>query len=168
MASYTSNLNLVKYDIGDKVTPSGYNDNFTKIDNAITDLKVDYIVAQGIQNASNGNLPSITWTYRKWASGIAECWGEASSTTYGIDQAWSGWNYNRLERRNYPITFIEPPVETISHNLTDASGKNPRSSIVGCLYPPTTTQTAVYEVYRSDQVNSVVSHMKYHAIGRWK
>lgn len=167
MATYTPNLNLVKYDVDDKVTPSGYNENFTKIDNAFQELKVDYVVAQGTQSISNGQQPSITWTYRKWDSGIAECWGEASSPIYSIDQAWQGWRYSRLERRNYPLTFIEAPLETLSHNLTSSDG-NARSSIVGCVYPPTTTQTAIYEVYRSDQANSVVSHMKYYVIGRWK
>lgn len=34
-------------------------------------LKADYIVEQG----TSGN-----WTYRKWNSGIAECWGEYKTT----------------------------------------------------------------------------------------
>ena len=40
---------------------------------------VDYVVDQGV---------SDIWTYRKWASGIAECWGKGTKTmthyaTYG-------------------------------------------------------------------------------------
>ena len=47
-------------------------------------IKVDYIVEQG---TSGG------WTYRKWNSGIAECWGTG---TIGSNSACS---------INYPITF---------------------------------------------------------------
>jgi hypothetical protein len=37
----------------------------------INEIDIDYIVEQGV---------SGIWTYRKWNSGIAECWGKQSAT----------------------------------------------------------------------------------------
>lgn len=62
----------------------------TKMLNAI---KVDYIVEQGT---------SGIWTYRKWNSGIAECWGTYSNTISGSTV--SNGNYI-----NYPFTFTAVP-----------------------------------------------------------
>ena len=39
----------------------------------------DYIVAQG---------KCDFWTYRMWASGVAECWGQTSSTTVSVSSSW--------------------------------------------------------------------------------
>ena len=44
---------------------------------------VDYVVEQGI---------SGIWTYRKWNSGIAECWGRVGSKSYAMT-APSGYGY---------------------------------------------------------------------------
>lgn len=159
MATVTNNLSLVKYDIDDKMTPNGYNGNFDKIDDEIGNLKKDYIVDFGTQGF---------WTYRKWASGIAECWGETTSTNYSVNDAWSGWCYGSLSRRDYPISFVSTPIETMSHNLVGASSGNPYSSVVGCIKPATATQTGQYEVYRPSSLQGVVSHMKYRVVGRWK
>ena len=38
----------------------------------LADLGADYIVEQGISGG---------WRYRKWASGLAECWGEVAANT---------------------------------------------------------------------------------------
>ena len=61
-------------------------------------LSVDYIVEQGT---------SGIWTYRKWNSGIAECWG--------VDEfyhtSWAKWNPTGLyysvgnHITNYPFSF---------------------------------------------------------------
>ena len=47
----------------------------TRVMNA---LKVDYIVEEGT---------SGIWTYRKWKSGIAECWGKHVTTV----SSWGAW-----------------------------------------------------------------------------
>lgn len=169
MSSLTNNLELVKYDIDDKVTPSGFNNNFDKIDTAIQNLKEDYVVAQGTEKTpTGGSMQPVNWHWRKWASGLAECWGETTSTDYSVNNAWSGWAYGVLSRRNYPIEFIETPIETFGHNLVGAVTGNPYSSIAGCIRPATATQTGEYEVYRPSSLQGVVSYMKYHVVGRWK
>ena len=45
--------------------------------------KADYVVEEGV---------SGIWRYRKWASGIAECWGATASTSHAMtSQSNNGW-----------------------------------------------------------------------------
>ena len=62
---------------------------------------VDYIVEEGI---------SGIWTYRKWNSGIAECWGTkiASVTT---SSSWAGYYTGAIGSIVYPTgLFISAPI----------------------------------------------------------
>lgn len=62
----------------------------------------DYIVEEG---------KSGIWTYRKWASGIAECWGVYSYNT-AISSAWgNAYEGAKAPQQSYPFTFIERPFE---------------------------------------------------------
>ena len=54
-------------------------------------LIADYVVEEGT---------SGEWTYRKWASGIAECWVDTSGT-WSSDGTVCGWYY-RLATINLP------------------------------------------------------------------
>ena len=56
----------------------------TKMLNAI---KVDYIVKQGT---------SGSWTYRKWNSGVAECWTHTTSGTFAPTGTSGGISYRTL------------------------------------------------------------------------
>lgn len=66
---------------------------------------VDYVVESG----SNSQ-----WTWQKWNSGIAECWG--NFTASGTNKVWVSPMYllngAYIGPINYPITFIEKPIET--------------------------------------------------------
>lgn len=67
-------------------------------------IPADYIVEQGT---------SGIWTYRKWNSGIAECWGRYTSeenTTFS--DVWDSNNINStIIKTNYPFTFAKTPIE---------------------------------------------------------
>lgn len=65
MSTTTNYLKLTKPDMEDNISPVPYNDNFDIIDKEINNLKNDYVISQGIQNG---------WLFRRWNSGIAECW----------------------------------------------------------------------------------------------
>lgn len=61
----------------------------------------DYIVEQG----TNG-----VWYYRKWNSGIAECWA-CTNFTFSNNQLWvSPWCYISAAAINYPFTFSDVPT----------------------------------------------------------
>lgn len=67
--------------------------------------EVDYVVSSGIDGI---------WTYQKWKSGIAKCYGTLSLTT-NIQNAFEGielFHDNKMKSVKYPLTFKEIPSET--------------------------------------------------------
>lgn len=77
----------------------------------------DYIVEEG-----TATVGVITWTYRKWASGLAECFG-SHTKTHAITQAWGGVFYESDNTYffTYPANlFISPPK--VFASVTDSSG----------------------------------------------
>lgn len=72
------------------------NGNFSVNNNTM----VDYVVEQGI---------SGIWRYRKWSSGIAECWGKYSAEL----SPYSTNNY-LIPKQTYPFLFTEEPIDTAS------------------------------------------------------
>lgn len=64
----TNILNEIFPATSDDMTPAQIED-FVQSLNAVATSSVDYIVEQGQEGI---------WTYRKWNSGIAECWGITS------------------------------------------------------------------------------------------
>lgn len=65
---------------------------------------VDYVVESG----SNEN-----WTWQKWNSGIAECWG--NFTASGTSKVWNSPVYQLTGAKfgpyNFPFKFVELPIE---------------------------------------------------------
>lgn len=79
----------------------------THIDNQVNDI-MDYIVEEN---------RTTSWSYRKWASGIAECWltnyslGKIGTmTNYTSGSSTQGASYYKyFQDLTFPITFIEKP-----------------------------------------------------------
>ena len=118
----------------------------------------DYVVETGT---------SGIWTYRKWNSGIAECWGiytMASSCTL----AWGTLFYSNktCSRINYPFTFTSRPQETVSLRLDSYSGWIYADSEGKGMN--TTTQTAVYGFLRPTSMGETTIRYEFTVIGRWK
>lgn len=119
----------------------------------------DYVVEQGT---------SDIWTYRKWNSGIAECWGiyEMGSA---CDKAWGGLYYSNAitPRINYPFTFKSRPQETVFLRINkysawlyaDSDGSNAMN---------TTTQTARYGFLRPTTMGQAQATYEFTVIGKWK
>ena len=73
----------------------------------INALKVDYIVEQG----TNG-----IWTYRKWNSGIAECWGALNGSA-NFTRSWAGMSICDSMNVSFPADlFIATPFVTFSNS----------------------------------------------------
>lgn len=140
---------------------------FTILRNIITRAKnytdntfgqmADYIVEEGI----SGN-----WTYRKWASGIAECWGRFTSPTI----TYTGWgNYfyssgSTVMQANYPSgLFIEAPAET-AQIINSTNG----SAMLVFSGNNSKTQTTGYAFGRPTTINAPVYIIGIHAKGLWK
>ena len=72
----------------------------------------DYVIEEGT---------SGIWRYRKWESGLAECWGN-SSQTIDVDNVWDAagnFVYGTGSPVLYPFTFTEPPSCLITQQNYD-------------------------------------------------
>lgn len=117
-------------------------------------LIADYVVETGT---------SGIWTYRKWASGIAECWG---NTTYTQSSNFGTWGYsfvsNVISPQAYPFTFVEKPNEIIYVSSPSGSGWS-------LPYNGTASNSGALQVVRSASGGSnVIWQIRYHVRGLWK
>ncbi len=118
----------------------------------------DYVVEQGT---------SGIWTYRKWNSGLAECWGVYTMTS-AATKTWGSLYYSDTlaPRINYPFTFAARPQESaFLHG----------SSVAGWVYPEaggiglnTTTQTGQYGFVRPTTIALSEVKYEYTVVGKWK
>lgn len=119
-------------------------------------LIADYVVEHGTDGI---------WTYRKWASGIAECWGEQVENN-GSFSAWGYLYAHDIPSVNFPSGLFEKVIiETAqakqsggnivsSINSTGADFKTKASQIT-CIRGAGQSGTANFYAYR-------------YAIGTWK
>lgn len=117
------------------------------------DLAADYIVEQGV---------SGIWTYRKWASGVAECWAKITQTVTPGD-AWAG----TLNLAPYVIT-VTTPIEFTGIDCVNASayvgnGHTITSSVSAT--PPNKISIPALSLYMTGQQECQVY---VHVMGRWK
>lgn len=64
------------------------------------------------------------WTYRKWASGIAECWGTSDTVTMDSWKEWGGMYTaaNVIPAYNYPFQFASAPMLQITYRAIKNGG----------------------------------------------
>lgn len=118
----------------------------------------DYVVAQGT---------SGIWTYRKWNSGLAECWGVYTMNS-AATKAWGSLYYSDTlaPRINYPFTFTSRPQESVFlHGSGVAGWAYPEAGGIGLN---TTTQTGQYGFLRPTSITSSEVKYEYTVVGRWK
>ena len=106
--------------------------------------KADYVIAQGTETVSG-----VEWTYRKWNSGIYECWTTCYDSTSATSHRFTG---------STPITFTATPCIL-------ASGCNVAETDGGVRYAKTDTTT--YEVFVKGSWNHD-AYVNIHLIGKWK
>ena len=153
--------NVLKNIVSSSITQMTTSDIDAIIPSTVTAKSVsDYIVEQGT---------SGIWTYRKWNSGIAECWGRGSFT---INSKGTVWNqvvyYFGLSTIDYPFTFYSVPVELASPTAATAysywlyKGDNTSAD-------NTTTHTARYGAIKVNEFSSgTVIEVSFLVQGRWK
>lgn len=118
----------------------------------------DYIVEQGT---------SGIWTYRKWNSGIAECWGSATVTINTTGTLWKTpiYAFLNVARQSYPFTFNAVPNEIVGVK----SGTNAMWLYKQAGSDNSTTQTAQYALIKVDAFdNNTTAVLSYHVTGSWK
>ena len=119
----------------------------------------DTVVEQGEKNG---------WIYRKWESGVMECWTKVSHTTK-LNTSWGGMYVGNpsLPRQSYPFPFVSPPVETVTVQTGWYMGM-PYADING-NGTNGTYATAIYNIASLSQVNdNITVYFSISAVGRWK
>ena len=114
----------------------------------------DYIVAQG---------KSGDWTYRKWNSGIAECW-YTTTGTINVATTWGSMYYGSYSSvPNFPVTFTAVPVvqaTAYAHNGNAWAGNN--------LTTLTSSNCGSILFYSATSQSSISIRINIYAIGTWK
>ena len=119
----------------------------------------DYITEQGT---------SEIWTYRKWNSGIAECWGE-KSWTISSWTSWGGTYYSTtLSVINYPTNLFIAKPSVVADGHT-SNGDSWLAGGGGATNTGTKDHTPSYFLMRaSNGTNNITGYVSIHAIGTWK
>ena len=110
----------------------------------------DYVVETGT---------SGIWTYRKWNSGIAECWGGGTLTTGQYVQTWNGLQAVSV---SIPLPFaIKNGVMQLGLKAGSGYGWNAVPLAWSDFISSVTTQTL------GSQSSTSVTYSAY-VVGRWK
>lgn len=116
--------------------------------------------AIGINDAVTEQGTSGIWTYRKWSSGIAECWGIKAAASYAITGTWGQGKYASTSQTYPSGLFVAAPVITIN-KYGGGSGL-----IWASVNSNTTSQVNFYVCDTSSQ--TVTCQFSLYAVGRWK
>ncbi len=118
----------------------------------------DYIVEKG---TSNG------WQYRKWNSGVAECWRDLSVSGKACSTAVGSWfRTASLSVGAYPFTFTAAPNLQMQFETFAGTGGLVWSTGTAGSTPK--TQPANIYIIRMASAASITGTVHYYAIGKWK
>ena len=119
-------------------------------------ISTDYILAQGV---------SGDWNYRKWNSGVYECWRNvegADSCTHAWGSVYSTNRGNYWGASGYPITFADAPVVCVTPYFVN------NAYWVAPVNAGTNSRGQGFCMVSPVSVASLSFKLSIHAIGRWK
>lgn len=123
----------------------------------------DYITAQGTTGV---------WTWRKWASGIAELWAVFGTDTLAIGDAWGSLYFGTWMRRDvnvaarkYPFAFVDTP--TISATYMGGESDAWLISLFSASDDLKTSAPA-YALARPNQGTINYPRISYYVVGKYK
>lgn len=114
------------------------------------------------------------WTWRKWASGIAEMWATFDTDTLAMTAqtwgplytaSWMGLAANK-KAREYPFAFIENPVVSATPTVTSGNiwlATNTENDIGTRL-----THAPAYQCVRANDAIVKAPQISYYVVGRYK
>ena len=134
-----------------------------KSDIAASASGADYIESQGTTGV---------WTWRKWASGIAEMWAVFGADTLAIDEAWGSLYFGTWMRsdvnvsaRGYPFAFVDTP--TINATYMGGGSDAWLISIFSASDDPLTRAPA-YALARPNTATIIAPRISYYVVGKYK
>lgn len=118
---------------------------FGGLNGKVTLFKADGNIGNQMVAAGDSVIEKGTsggWTYRKWYSGVYECWKEFT-VSIAVNHSWQQFCYGEFPVQNYPVTFASAPYEIAS--LAGSYGW----AVLGCgTAKQTTTKTSQYYLFR--------------------
>ena len=111
----------------------------------------DYIVEQGT---------SGDWTYRKWSSGFAECWGKVAKTATNYQTVNSFYAYNLL------VTFPTGLFNAAPFVIFSAHAQSSAHTIADTQLNGTSTQINLYALLNVSGSQTI--DLLVHAYGKWQ
>ena len=144
-------------DLSNYATKAELNDELDIIEQTVSDISVDYITEKG-----ETTVDGVTWSWEKWNSGKAVCWGTKFWELSRTGNYW--WGDISL-----PFTFYKAANTINDFCITLSGGTNH----TGALY---TDSTALYSTSTVTVINTASDYVEeahdvvvhYHIIGKWK
>ena len=119
---------------------------------------IDYIVEEG------GSGVHTSWYYRKWASGILECWCRKEYSGVSISSSYGQLKYATLAGfADYPVQFYYNPVVTVTGSVTNGNGW-----VVQNNSNYSTTNVGGLVVYAPANISSTGVTVNVYAIGMYE
>ena len=114
-----------------------------------------------VQHGTNG-----IWTFRKWESGIAECWCR-KTVSATLNNNWGPlYTSGSLTALNIAFPFTFSAVPTITANLS-CNGVGAFLMVPGSSPGPSTKSTGVYEIGRATSLSSANNfEVNFYVIGK--
>lgn len=121
-------------------------------DEGITNF-ADYVIAQGTRGI---------WRYRKWNSGVYECFGTqtASIAVTSTSASYGGYRSEKLSIPTFPITFAATPT------VTATVGLGSQGAWVNNVQP--TTTGGGYYLSSGVSLSAANRNIQFQVMGRWK
>ena len=125
----------------------------------------DYVIEEGKKEVTDPNTNlKVAWTYRKWNSGIAECW-ISRNVNVNVNSAWgSALYYGTVSTINFPFQFAEVPVVNVT---CEYSGDNSKSLFIASCGYSSKNYARPTMLCRTD-TGTVNCNLLYQVQGRWK
>lgn len=123
----------------------------------------DYVTEQGSNDF---------WTWRKWASGIAELWAVSGVDQIAITSAWGSMYYgtwmdlpSNVAARQYPFAFIATPSVSASY-----SGGDKDAWLISTFgaSDDLLTRAPAYALARPTTATILTPRISYYVVGRYK
>ncbi|MCQ2077485.1 MAG: hypothetical protein MJZ20_10780 [Bacteroidaceae bacterium] len=143
---------------------TGNTSRFCVLDNAgwvYTKTVVDFVVEEGT---------SGIWSYRKWNSGIAECWGRYAINGVPCNSGVGNWyKTDNIQLPNYPFTFVaDPEINMFFETHTGTGGMAWSAELEDPTSPITKIKPGMIYIIRMASSNSISGWVNAKVIGRWK
>lgn len=123
----------------------------------------DYVTEQGTTGK---------WTWRKWASGVAEMWAIFDTSNLAIDEAWGSLYFGTWMRsdvnaaaRKYPFAFADTP--TISATYMSGGADAWLISLFNAT-DDLKTGAPAYALARPNKITITYPRIGYYVVGKYK